>query len=154
MRLDRQYCKEGYLAFRLKIEAAEVGVLEAKLGRPIVFSGRFAAQNMLGGIYDVSSGDLEIGPSTWLPVKPGQDPLTDLLRPSVMPLIEAELAKVDEERGRQLLAEAHQRGWVVIQRPSEALKETARLATAGDLDAMEALERLGEEQTAHAKPSI
>ena len=109
---------------------------------------------MLGGIYDVSSGDLEIGPSTWLPVKPGRDPLTDLLRPEVMPLIEAELAKVDEERGRQLLAEARNRGWVVIQHPSEGLKELARLAAAGDPDAIESLEHVGEEQTAHVKPGV
>lgn len=118
--------------------------LEAKLARPILFSERFKPGYVLSGLYEISSGRLETGPSTWLPTEPAPDPLTELLRPRVMPFIEAEIARIEEARSRELLSEARSRGWVVIEHPSERLRDIAERAAAGDSEAIESLERLGD----------
>jgi hypothetical protein len=146
MQLHRYYFREGVLAFRLHLDPAEVASLEAKLARHIVFSERFKPSYVLSGLYEISSERLDIGPSTWLPTGSKPEPLTELLRPHVMPFIEAEIAKIKEARDRELLAEAHSRGWVVIERPSEFLRGVAERAAAGDPGAIESLERLGAEE--------
>lgn len=148
MHFHRTHVKEGFLAFRLHFDPTEVKELEAKLGHRIVFSERFKTEHVLAGIYEIPTGGLEIGLSTWLPTKAGHDPLTILIRPMLMPMIEAEVVKIDEERSQELLAEARERGWVVLERPSEALRAIAERAAAGDTDAVEALERLGAEECA------
>ncbi|MGY3581975.1 hypothetical protein ACVIGB_001102 [Bradyrhizobium sp. USDA 4341] len=143
MKLHRYYCKEGILAVRLHLDPSEAQSLERKLGQPILFSERFKPGHVLSALYEMSSGQLDIGPSTWMSINQKKNPLTELLRPLAMPLIEAEVAEIEKERDRSLLTEARARGWVVIERPSETLREIANRAAAGDTEAMDALERIG-----------
>src|ERR1700730_717302 len=100
MDLHRLYFEDGFLAFELFVDQAVVGAYERDADTPLELRN-VGGRLRLAGIYEPSTGELSIGGTVWLPVKPGQDAVTDHFRPLVMPLIEAEMAKISEEQGRR-----------------------------------------------------
>ncbi len=154
MKLRRDYCSEGFLAFWLDLEPAEVEACESALGRRLEFDARDAPAQVLQGIYEIGPDRMEIAPRAWLPPSgdKAEDPLTAYFRPLAKPLIDAELALADRERARALLAECHSRGWAVFGNPSAALRDLARGVAAGEAAAVETLAGMEEELKSSSKP--